>query len=211
MRAIYNRISNDLLSVFFFALYIIVALATFRHSSIGFASIESGSIFWGAMSALAVDIGMMLSATGLRTRKKTRSLTVSLLVGLIVSAGASIYTQLLFAVLHAQPIYPAAGAEWMNDFALWLIQRRILIMPALLPVLCIVYSFSVKESEEIQVKFQTTKAYSSSKTKIEQCIDFFKTSPEATLQHAADLIGCSVQTASTAKHRLDGPLMKKDD
>lgn len=139
LRQIWGELRRDTLTRLFYALYIAVAFATFRHSARGFASIEGGSFWWGALSALAVDVGMMLSATGLR-----KSRTWSLVIGLTVSAVASTYTQWLYAVMHSQAIAVAPGAEWINGTARMIIDVRVLLLPALLPMLSVIYAFSAK-------------------------------------------------------------------
>jgi hypothetical protein len=129
----------------FYALYICVAVATFRHSAYGFASIEGGSIGWGMLSALAIDLGMMLSATGLQ-RGRSRALVI----GLAGAAIASTYTQWLYAITTAQAIPVAPGAIWLGNLARTVIDARILLLPALLPALSVVYAFSAK-SQSAQV------------------------------------------------------------
>ena len=126
------------LGVLFTSLYVLISVATFRHSAYGFASLENASFAWGALSALAVDAGMALSAAGLR---KERNLW--LVVGLGVAAVASTYTQLLFAVTHAEPMVVAEGARWLTQ-ASFLIDARVLVLPCLLPALSLVYAASGK-------------------------------------------------------------------
>lgn len=123
----------------FYGLYVSVAVATFRHSAMGFASIEGGSFAWGALSALAVDAGMILSATSLRQRR-----SLSPFIGLVVSAVASTYTQLLYSVSNAAFVSPAPGAQWLGDAAQNIIDARVLALPALLPALAVIYAFSAK-------------------------------------------------------------------
>lgn len=135
----FDKVRNDAQSLLFGGLYVAVAAATFRHSTVGFASFESGSLLWGALSALAVDVGMALSATGLR---KVRNWPLA--IGLLVSAAASVFTQLLYSVSHAQAVTVAPGAEWMGGAAVGIIQVRVLVLPALLPLLSVVYAFAAK-------------------------------------------------------------------
>jgi hypothetical protein len=132
-----------IMTALFFGLYVAVSVATFRHSAHGFASIEGGSFWWGALSATAVDVGMILSASSLR---KTRN--VWLVSGLIVSAIASTYTQLLYAMMTAAAVPTATGVEWLGDRAIWVINVRVLILPALLPALAVVYAFAAKTGND---------------------------------------------------------------
>lgn len=133
------RAVSDPLSKLFYLLYISVAVATFRHSAYGFATLEGGNVWLGALSALAIDAGMILSATGLRYQ-----FSWALVFGLGASALASVYTQLLFSVSTAQEVPIAPGAEWLGGYARYIIDARVLLLPALLPVLSVVYAFSAK-------------------------------------------------------------------
>jgi hypothetical protein len=144
---------RDWITILFYLLYVAVAAATFRHSAIGFASIEGGSVMWGVLSALAVDAGMMLSASGLRKAR-----TKPLVIGLVISAVASTYTQLLFAMSHAGAVTVAPGAEWMSDFARTIIDVRVLALPALLPSLSVVYAFSAKSGGVVHTPRVASKA-----------------------------------------------------
>jgi glucan phosphoethanolaminetransferase (alkaline phosphatase superfamily) len=142
MRSTFARwLTGDWLPRLFLLLYIAIAVATFRHTALGFASIEGGSVVFGALSALAVDAGMILSATGLR-----RSRNVALIIGLIVSAVASTYAQLLYSVSTAASVSVAPGASWMNDSARTIIDLRVVVLPALLPLLSVVYAFAAKRT-----------------------------------------------------------------
>lgn len=121
----------------FVGLYLLIGVATLRHSAYGFASIESGNIWLGLLSALAVDVLMILFAHGLRDgfRKDYAA-------GLAIPALLSIYTQLLFAVSESQAMMVAPGAEWLGSSAETLQQIRVLALPAALPVLALVASLA---------------------------------------------------------------------
>lgn len=155
---------SNWLSILLVVLQILVALATFRHSAIGFASIEGGSnggdlttLLWGGIAALAIDAGMILSATGLR-KKRSRIGTFWLVTGLSFSAVASTYTQWLFAILHAELVTIAPGAIFVQEFATNLSNARIFILPPLLPALAIIYAMASEvvndaaSSEEIKLR-----------------------------------------------------------
>lgn len=207
---LWTMLRADPLSSLFFALYILIAVATFRHSMIGFASIESGSsmtaLLWGAMAALAIDAGMILSATGLR-RDQTRARRAALIIGLVLAALASIFTQLLYAMMHAQSIEVSAGAGWMQDTATWIIQRRILIMPSLLPVLAIVYSFSAKAGvnpkRENQDKGGAVRSPDTPQTKESQCIEsWIEHGLDTSARVVADAVGCHITTANRVRRAM---------
>ena len=143
---LWERVSIDPLASLFFALYIIVAVATFRHSAIGFASLERGSILWGIVAALAIDVGMIVSASHLR-----QGFSFFPALGLFVAASTSVYTQILYSVMYAEQVEAASGALWMGNSATWIIEKRVIILPVLLPLLAVVYAFAAKRGGPPQV------------------------------------------------------------
>jgi len=126
-------------------LYWGTAIATFRHSALGFTTVE-GRLFWGALSALAVDIAMLLAAEKLR---ETRSHW--LIAGLAVACCASVYSQSLFTVTHSAAVEIAAGALWMQEIAQWIIDLRVIVIPILLPAQVVIFALAsnpgVEETE----------------------------------------------------------------
>lgn len=123
-------------------LYWLVAGATFRHSMIGFATLEHGNLLLGALSAMAVDAGLLLAAERIRDRA-----TWALGIGLFVAAFGSVYSQLLYSVTNASSLAVAPGAWWLGDVALYLIRARVVVLPLLLPVQVVVYAFASKVQE----------------------------------------------------------------
>jgi len=189
-----------IMTLLFFGLYIAVSVATFRHSAHGFASIEGGSFWWGALSATAVDVGMILSASSLR---KTRN--AWLVGGLVVSAIASTYTQLLYAMMNSAAVTVAAGADWLGSFATWIVNVRVLVLPALLPSLAVVYAFASKQEQieevELQSKVNEILALGLSKTETAERIWQLSHNGYGTFTAplVAELAQCSVRTAQNAR------------
>jgi len=188
------------ITVLFFGLYVAVSVATFRHSAHGFASIEGGSFWWGALSATAVDVGMILSASSLR---KTRN--GWLVAGLVVSAIASTYTQWLYSVSSAASVMVAPGARWMENLATWIIDIRVLLLPALLPGLAVVYAFASKQEQveevELQGRVNEILALGLSKTQTAERIWQLSHNGYGTFTAplVAELAQCSVRTAQNAR------------
>lgn len=125
-------------------LYWAVVVATFRHSAAGFATLEHGNLWFGALSALAVDVGMMLAAEHLQRR-----VTPALVAGLAVAAAASVYSQFLYAVVNADAIAVSAGASWLGAFGTDIINARVVILPVLLPLLAVIYSFAARDDDNV--------------------------------------------------------------
>lgn len=154
-----DRRHFGLVELMFFGLYSLISVATFRHTALGFASLEGGNVVWGALSALAVDMGMLLSASALR-----QAFRWPYFIGLVVSALASTYTQLLYSMFTAGVVEVAPGAAWLGSTASSIIDARVVLLPALLPLLSITYAFAAKTSthkvdfmSEVEaIKAQTT-------------------------------------------------------
>lgn len=206
-------LSKDPISSLLFLLYVLISVATFRHSTIGFASLEEGSLFWGAMAALAIDAGLILSATGLRSKRHPVSM-IALVVGLVISVTASAYSQLLFSVMHAQAVEVAPGARWLGEAAIWVIEKRVVIMSALLPFLAVAYSFAAHrteslsqskkpgslEREDIIVPITSVRGAKTAKDRCKELwLDY---GLDKTSAYIADLAGCHYTTANKARLEL---------
>lgn len=133
---------------FFDLLYASIAIATFRHSAIGFATLEDGNVWLGGLSALSVDIGLMVASAELRKRFNAWALA-----GLIVSGLASVYTQLLFGLSSASVFVVSDGSAWMGETAQVIGNWRVVILSVILPALAVVYAFSAKQ-QKVAVAFQ---------------------------------------------------------
>jgi len=135
----YTWLAGPWLPRMFVGLYLLIGIATLRHSAYGFASIESGNIWLGLLSALAVDVLMILFAHGLRDGWRW-----DYAAGLVIPAVLSIYTQLLFAVSESQAMMVAPGAMWLEQ-AQDILKWRIVLLPAALPVLALVASLAGRD------------------------------------------------------------------
>lgn len=195
------KLRENLLSILFYGLYILVSVATFRHSSLGFASIEGGSVFWGCLSALAIDVGMLLSATALRQQFKWAFFT-----GLVISAVASTYTQLLYSMFTAEVVDVAPGAEWLGQTATHIINLRVVLLPALLPLLSIVYAFSAKNQNVLHTNIdaQVAQVVASTASKRERARKVWELAgDQLTIDEVAQLAGCHPATARRARKHTE--------
>lgn len=185
-------------------LYWAVAIATFRHSAIGFATLEHGNVLLGGLAALAVDIGMLLSAEKLQKRP-----SVWLVLGLLVSAGISVYSQFLHAVTNATAIAVAPGATWLGEIAIQTINYRIIIIPIALPLLVVLYSFAAKVSEIVESVSKTQPVtnplqISTTATKKEQALALLELHPRLDASTLSEKVGCSPTTAYNAIREFSG-------
>lgn len=174
-------------------LYWAIAIATFRHSAIGFATLEAGNLWLGALGAVAVDIGMIAAAEKLQSR-----FSWWLFSGLVLAASGSFYSQELYAVTHADAIGVAPGAIWMQPWAVGIVNLRVVILPLLLPSLAVIYSFAnqsiLQESQDRPAGTPQLIGF----TKKEQCQALALQYPNARPAQIAALVGCVVSTATRA-------------
>lgn len=176
----------------FRALYWGTAIATFRHSAIGFATVEAGSLLWGALSAIAVDIAMLLAAERLQ-----RERNAWLVAGLGIACVASVFSQALYMVSHAAIVLVAPGAEWLNGYsqlAQWLIDLRVVVIPFLLPLQVVVFSLASKTATGGDIAPTLESA-------MDRCRAIFAVAPEADYREVAAIVGCSPSTASRARSK----------
>jgi len=172
-------------------LYWGTAVATFRHSALGFATVE-GSVFWGALSAIAVDIAMLLAAERLRDSHNRW-----LIAGLVVASLASVYSQSLYMVTHAAAVEIAPGALWMSNVAQTLIDLRVVIIPLLLPAQVVIFALASH--------YQQTEGVFEPQSKKDWCQAIFRLLPKASPTQVAAVVSShlgeevSVATASRAK------------
>lgn len=179
-------------------LYWSVAIATFRHSAIGFATLEAGNVLLGALAATAVDVGMMLAAEHVRRVHNWRTGQPWWLVGgLVLAALASIYSQLLYAVTNASAVEIAAGALWMQQAARAIVDARVIVLPVLLPTLAVVYSFASRTAAEAVVAGPVPEPPS---TFTERARVMLSLAPDATNGQLAQLLGCDPSVISKARN-----------
>jgi hypothetical protein len=181
-------------------LYWTVAIATFRHSAIGFSTLEAGSFALGALAAVAIDVGMMLAAERLRDTQGAR---IPLVAGLALAALASIYSQLLYTVTNAAAVTVAPGATWMHGWAEGIINARVVVIPFILPILAVVYSFASRPVEIVpsaeKVQFDAAEiAQPATKTEAARLI--LAAVPNADNGTVAELVGCSRSTVRLARN-----------
>lgn len=192
---------NKIFNYLFYLLYISVSVATFRHSAFGFASLEGGSFWWGALSALAVDAGMILSASSLRY---TRNFWLIAL--LIACAFGSSFTQVLYAISNAPAVTVAPGAVWLGETAVRLINWRILLLPLFLPASAVMCAFSAKldnSTRSAGLDARVNEILSLNLGKKETAAEIWQLSRNGygdfSVNQVAQWVGCSPRTAQSAK------------
>ena len=132
-------------------IYIILALAMFRHTTIGFASIETpltgrtSSYIWGGLAAFSIDVSMIWAATVIRRRTRDRVWAGILL---LITGIASAFAQLFYSITHAASVPVSEGAQWMDLYAVLLISWRVVIFPLLLPSMAFLNAMAAKPSSQ---------------------------------------------------------------
>lgn len=125
-------------------LFLIISVATFRHTAAGFASIE-GSAGAGYLSAVGIDVTMYLAALALNTNL-SRWGRVAVGAALLFAVLSSAVAQLLFSVTHAEALIIAPGATWFRQ-AQSIINWRVVWMPFSLPVFALLVSVAGKAQD----------------------------------------------------------------
>lgn len=140
-------------------LYIAISIATFSHtvwaSSFAFEGPppkDPGEMviwqFKGSLIAIAIDLGMLLSA---RFIAKSDKVNKSMVLAFIVAACSSFYTQLLYIIYHTGSFPVGSGVDpYWNQALSPLVSARVVILPFLLPFLGIIYTVArtSREKEE---------------------------------------------------------------
>ena len=129
--------------------YLAIAIATFQHTTWAAATVFEGAApqdpialnwwyFKGSLLAVAIDIGMLVAARELR--KKWNWVMV---IAFVIAAIASFYTQILFSLAHTSEFKLAAGvSSYWEEFLDPLIQARVVLVPAMLPLFAIIFTIT---------------------------------------------------------------------
>lgn len=140
--------------VLLYGVVILGSLATFIHSSWGFATLEAvmfegldfaaldtSGWFWarGALAATTLDLGILGFIRLIQEGVRNRWIRIAL-AGVAILSG---YTQFIYATAHAVTLEPTVGvAPWLYVAALLAVQARVLLLPWALPGLIIMYGFA---------------------------------------------------------------------
>jgi hypothetical protein len=128
-----------------------------------------------------------------------------LVAGLVLAALASIYSQLLYAVTNASAVQVAAGAEWMHAAARWIVDLRVIVLPVLLPLLAVVYSFASRTAAEMTTRMSTVRDRASvirdrASTISERAQMALTVAPDVSNVQLAEILGCSPSAVSRARN-----------
>lgn len=136
--------------------YLAIALATFQHTTWAAATVFEGPrpmdditalrlwYFNGSLLAIAIDIGMLVAARELR-----KAFNLVMLLAFVIAAVASFYTQILFSIAHTAEFTLGPGVSTYWKAALdGIIQARVLLVPAMLPLFAIIFTITPIVSEK---------------------------------------------------------------
>lgn len=137
-------------------IYIAISIATMQHTVWSSSFIFEGSIpltpiervwwiFNGFLIALTIDIGMFLTARQLR-----KQFSITAFVAFIIAALASFYMQLVYTSYHTGDFQFGIGvaSQWLNVLKPF-IEARVFILPLILPLFAVIYTFSNREVRPI--------------------------------------------------------------
>lgn len=130
-------------------LYLAVAIATLNHTSwamsYAFEGPYSGHWTWyleGLLIAIAIDVGMLYTSRMLASAT-TRGARLSLVITFVIAALGSLYAQLLYLLVRTPVVQMTEGVSPAWQAALQpLLEARVVILPALLPILAISYTLA---------------------------------------------------------------------
>lgn len=136
----------------FEVLYLAVALATFNHTTWAGAFLFEGAAptgslevalwyFKGALLATAIDVGMYTTSKSL---VEARGFSIFMLVlAFTIAAAGSFYTQLVYILSHTPQYTISEGVSSFWSLKLSpLTDARVILLPAMLPLLAIVYTLA---------------------------------------------------------------------
>ena len=129
-------------------LSLILALAaSLHHVAYAFSSVNGGSLVAGYTSAIALDVGLISLAIGIKTRKgQGRSLSL-LWLGVAGFTLVSVYANWLSGISHLVAIDANAGS-----FGNWLVWLRPILLSGVIPILAVYLSEIVSGDREIDEK-----------------------------------------------------------
>jgi hypothetical protein len=163
-------------------IYYAIAIATFKHSAWSFGAVMEGLppkldwahltfdlagtfaigslliwYFWGALMAVASDVGMVVIAKSFRSAREdgfTWREDGLLMGAYIIVAFISAYTQFYYAAQHTAPLLATASQipSLQNGGSLnWLLQYAVVILPPMLPGMSILYTLASKAEKGMHV------------------------------------------------------------
>lgn len=152
-------------------LYLAISIATFSHtvwaSSFAFEGpppLEGSSemTIWqikGILIAIAIDLGMLLSARFIARAGKA---SPSMILAFVVAAASSFYTQLLYILYHTTNFAIGSGVDpYWNSVLSPVVSARVVILPFLLPFLGIIYTVArvgrEKKAQEAEAERERNK------------------------------------------------------
>jgi len=158
--------------------------ACLAHTSFAFASVNGGDTVEAYISAIAIDLGLLVLAASIMKWKRENRKTWSLWVGVFLFSGVSAYSNWLSGAVHVQPLNVTTNA--LGQF---MIDIRPFILSGILPMLLIYmsevlanyYQVTAKR-EETRVKRATNKANkvaAAPRAKVKVSKDWSPTPPKA--------------------------------
>lgn len=150
----------------FEVVYLAIALATFQHTMWAAATVFEGPMpeiphspewnrwhFNGSLLAIAIDIGMLITARELRkSYGKPWNWKITMGIAFLSLAVASLYTQILFSVFHTQEFDIGTGvSDYWEEYLSPIIQARVFLVPLMLPLFATIFTFAsmVHQTREI--------------------------------------------------------------
>lgn len=166
-----RQLSRNININWFEVVYLAIALATFQHTMWAGATVFEGPMpeafhsaewwrwhFNGALLAIAIDIGMLVTARQLReSYGKPLSWKLTMVSAFITAAIASFYTQILFSVHHTNTMTIGSGvSDYWNGYLDPIIQARVILVPLMLPLFAVIFTLAsiITHTTEVVIEEQ---------------------------------------------------------
>lgn len=198
MNQLHEWNNRPVIARLFDILFLIISIATFRHTASGFASIE-GNPWAGAFSAIAIDVTMYLAATALSSNLSVWG-RVAVGGALLLSALASAISQLLFSITHAQVLEIAPAAAWLG-WAQAVIDYRVVWMPFSLPAFALLVTAAGKAQDIESISLAAHRALQDAIQANEQELDTLDTQL-ADAQSSLDIQRAKAQKSAAQEAKL---------
>ncbi len=129
-------------------LSLVLALgASLGHVAFAFSSVNGGSLWAGYMSAIALDVGLISLAIGIKSRKAEGRSLAMLWLGVIGFTTISIYANWLSGISHLVDLEVS-----VSGIGVWLVWLRPILLSGVIPAMAVYLSEIVSGDHETDAK-----------------------------------------------------------
>lgn len=141
----------SLVGLMYFTL-ICCLFACLKHTAFAFESVNGGDVFEAYVSALAIDLGLLVLAASIMKWKRENRKTWSLWLGVFIFSGVSMYSNWLSGAVHVSQL-----AVTTNAVGEFMIGIRPFALSGILPILVIYMSEVLANYYQVSAKREETR------------------------------------------------------